>query len=346
MADRIFPNTSTETSNPKTLNLIDTHQLISAINNKVASPVNAGNIMVNTANNKSEEVEPAITIKNSGNVPPQLRDHVFKSKNKKDESKEEEKDNDKKDEKKTKKEKVEVDVEVKDEDGIEDNKMTKKGKEKMAQSRTRKIHFSSPDQISAEAVQAAKDNGDEELYNVILAARQERRVAMAKTLETTLKNSELQQKLASRNQYRMDIVAKAENSEKNINVANNKVTQEKTAFKKVDSLSNVEKQTFAQIAASFGFPSTYTESILAEKPVSDNLEDIKSVMASNIPLNIKKTVLSSMIKESNVHTDNVDRLKHYWIDELGYNDPEAKEWVDEWLDDNTSEKTTKEAKKK
>jgi hypothetical protein len=74
-----------------------------------------------------------------------------------------------------------------------------------------KIIFDHPDQISAEAVEAAFGSGDEQLGNAILAARHERRIRLAKSIEKKIvAENETQLKLAQRKAYRERLVQASE----------------------------------------------------------------------------------------------------------------------------------------
>ena len=66
--------------------------------------------------------------------------------------------------------------------------------------------------------------------------------------------------------------------------------------------------------------------MINESPApTQNLTEIKEVMASNINLKVKKTVVAKMMKVANLDSANINRCKDYWKNELGYGDPD---WVD------------------
>ena len=188
-----------------------------------------------------------------------------------------------------------------------------------------KIIFDHPDQISAEAVEAAFASGDEQLGQAILAARHERRVRLAKSLERRIvAENETQLKLAQRKAYREELVNKVEASSKTKKTKEAKKSED--GFVKVSELSNKKKMAFAAKAEAAGFPKEYISAMLGESvAVEDNTAPIREVMASNINDNVKKTVVSSMVKEATLTNQDYDRLINYWKNELGYGD---QEWID------------------
>lgn len=188
-----------------------------------------------------------------------------------------------------------------------------------------KIIFDHPDQISAEAVEAAFASGDEQLGQAILAARHERRVRLAKSLEKRIvAENETQLKLAQRKAYREALVNKVEASSKTKQTKEAKKSED--GFLKISELSSKKKVAFAAKAEAAGFPKEYISAMLGESvAVKDNTAPIKEVMASNLNDNVKKTVVSSMVKEATLTNQDYDRLINYWKNELGYGD---QEWID------------------
>jgi DNA-binding cell septation regulator SpoVG len=186
-----------------------------------------------------------------------------------------------------------------------------------------KIIFDHPDQISAEAVESAFASGDEQLGNAILAARHERRVRLAKSIEKKIvAENETQLKLAQRKAYREKIVQASEESAKTSKRAN----KSEDGFVKVSELSGKSKKAFAAKAAAAGFPVEYVAAMLGESaPVIDNTAPIREVMASSINTDVKKTAVTSMVKEATLTNADYDRLINYWKNELGYGD---QEWID------------------
>ena len=193
-----------------------------------------------------------------------------------------------------------------------------------------KIVFDNPNQITAEAVEAAIESGNTKLANAILAVRHERRVRLASQIENNIKTaSENKLKLAQRRAYRESLVRQAEKSEKVVRTAS--TTKKNDDFVAIANLDANSKKVFAAKALAAGFPQEYVEAMINETvaPKNDNLSEIKEVMASNINPNVKKTVVANMMKVANLDAANINRCKDYWKNELGYGDPE---WVDELFD--------------
>lgn len=209
-----------------------------------------------------------------------------------------------------------------DVDTDEDDEMTEESEMKKKAS---KIVFNDPSQLSAEAVEAALASGNTKLANTILAARHERRVRLANKIENNIKTAQAHDlKLAQRRAYRENLVKTASNNAKKATTRTAKNTSE---FVKAQDLNNSAKNAFAAKAIASGFPAEYVEAMLntpvAEAPA---VAEIKQVMASNLKPSVKRTVVASMIKESELDSANINRCKDYWKNELGYGDPE---WVDE-----------------
>jgi DNA-binding cell septation regulator SpoVG len=185
-----------------------------------------------------------------------------------------------------------------------------------------KIIFNHPDQISAEAVEAAFASGDEQLGNAILAARHERRVRLAKSIEKKIvAENDTQLKLAQRKAYREKLVQASEKTAKP-RLAN----KSEDGFVKVSELSGQNKKAFAAKAAAAGFPSEYVAAMLGESvSVEDKTAPIREIMASSINNDVKKKAVTSMIKEATLTNSDYDRLINYWKNELGYGD---QEWID------------------
>ena len=185
-----------------------------------------------------------------------------------------------------------------------------------------KIIFDHPDQISAEAVEAAFGSGDEQLGNAILAARHERRVRLAKSIEKKIvAENDTQLKLAQRKAYREKLVQASEETAKP-KLAN----KFEDGFVKVSELSGQNKKAFAAKAAAAGFPSEYVAAMLGETvSAEDKTAPIREIMASSINTDVKKKAVTSMIKEATLTNSDYDRLINYWKNELGYGD---QEWID------------------
>ena len=322
MADRIFPNRYQE--EPLDSDLV--YQAINwdNFNTKLAEVQNGVNetelpaefkevLAKKKSEDMPEEVEEMFKKKNTrddedaddlSDVPEQLREFVKKkqdkSKGKKAESVEEEKP-------------------VKTDEAND-----KKGKN-MKKANT--VVFNHPSQLSAEAVESAIAEGDQELANAILAARHERRVRLAGKIETRIaEETERSVKLAQRKAYRENLVKMAAENTKTVRTATKTQVQSQDGFVKVSQLDNYSKKAFASKAIAQGFPKEYVDAILGEsKPVVDNTSEIRNVMSSKLTDNVKKAAVSSMVKVATLTDADYSRLVDYWKNELGYGD---QEWID------------------
>ena len=322
MADRIFPNRYQE--EPLDSDLV--YQAINwdNFNTKLAEVQNGVNetelpaefkevLAKKKSEDMPEEVEEMFKKKNTrddedaddlSDVPEQLREFVKKkqdkSKGKNAESVEEEKP-------------------VKTDEAND-----KKGKN-MKKANT--VVFNHPSQLSAEAVESAIAEGDQELANAILAARHERRVRLAGKIETRIaEETERSVKLAQRKAYRQNLVKMAAENTKTVRTATKTQVQSQDGFVKVSQLNNYSKKAFASKAIAQGFPKEYVDAILGEsKPVVDNTSEIRNVMSSKLTDNVKKAAVSSMVKVATLTDADYSRLVDYWKNELGYGD---QEWID------------------
>jgi len=265
-------------------------------------------------------------------VPEQLREHVEK---KQDNSDDDDEDED-----------VCSDC-GKEECECDDQDMVRKGPKKATKKAS--VVFNHPSQLSAEAVEAAIASGDKALANTILAARHERRVRLASKIQSQIEaENEKTVKLAQRRAYREQLVKIAEKKDEEVEAMDKKCescgkkyagescscTAEKEAgwaksdmkMKKATNLSTASKQAFAAKALAEGFPQEYIDAMLGETVVASNdLTEIKNVMASELNSNVKKAAVSSMIKVATLTDADYSRLVDYWKNELGYGD---QEWID------------------
>jgi hypothetical protein len=207
-----------------------------------------------------------------------------------------------------------------DEDDDDKDKGPMKRKGPKSKNDKKSYAFNHPSQISAEAIESALANGDQELANVILAVRHERRVRLAEKIERQVQaQSEKNIKLAQRKAYRQNIID-------TLPVAEPKTeAKQSDEFVKVSSMNNSAKKAFAAKAIENGFPVEYIEAMLGESAKVDNLADIKKVMASSLDNSVKIAAVSSMTKLATLSSDDYKRLKDYWKNDLGY----AEDWVDE-----------------
>jgi hypothetical protein len=320
MADRIFPNTYQE--EPLDSDLVykgidwdNFNQKLAEVKNAPAQelPEEFRQILAKKSKDDDsedmpEEVEKMFKEKEDrerdeedaedlSDVPEQLREHVKKKQDKK------KKDHD-------------------DEEDHDDEKDSMKHDKGHMKKKASPIVFNHPSQLSAEAVEAAIEAGDDNLKNAILAARHERRVRLASKIEEQIEaENEVQTKLAQRRAYRESLVQKVASSEKQVKTASQKAED----FVKVSEATNKSKKAFAAKALSQGFPQEYVDAILGNNETVDNTVEIREVMASNLPSTTMRTVVSNMVKEATLTDADYSRLIRYWKEELGYGD---QEWID------------------
>lgn len=232
----------------------------------------------------------------------------------------------------------------------EDDKDMKKGpmqrKGPKSKASKKAFHFNHASQLSAEAVEAAIEAGDEDLKEAILAARHERRVRLASKIERQVQaQQETNVKLAQRRAYREALVQKVAEKMEEKEAAMEKKCEKcggkyagkeceacgyaanKSEMKEAKAFSSAARQAFAAKALAEGFPMEYVQARLGETsaPKADNLADIKNVLASDLETNVKVAAASSMIKVATLSDADYSRIIDYWKNELGYGD---QEWID------------------
>jgi hypothetical protein len=230
------------------------------------------------------------------------------------------------------------------EDKKDKGPMKRKGPKSKAEKKA--FHFNHASQLSAEAVEAAIEAGDEDLKNAILAARHERRVRLAGKIERQVQaQQETNLKLAQRRAYREALVQKVaakmdhekeaemeKSCEKCGGVYAGKKCEcgyaaDKSDMKEAKAFSSAARRAFAAKAIAEGFPVEYVNARLGETsaPAVDKLADIKNVLASGLETNVKVAAASSMIKVATLSDADYSRIIDYWKNELGYGD---QEWID------------------
>lgn len=201
---------------------------------------------------------------------------------------------------------------------------------KKAEARRRRIRFTSASQLSPEAATAAREQGDEELYNAILAARSDVRVREAQKL-IDLSEQALKREAATvskRNAYRMKVVKNVEQTQKTVTSAKTS-TDNSSVFKTVKSMTDDERNYFQKVAIAKGFPEEYVASMFAVEatPIDNSTEvSIRDIMASALNTDTKKAAIGGLVKTATLDKENINRLKKYWKEELGYGD---EEWIDD-----------------
>jgi len=240
-------------------------------------------------------------------IPEAFKAHMFKSKDSKDDENEDEDDKDDKD----------------------DDKGMIEGKK--ASARRRRIRFTSASQLSPEAANAAKEQGDAELYNAILAARSDVRVREAQRL-IDLSEEALKREAATvskRSAFRMTVVKNAEQTRKTVASVSTKKSNN-SVFKTVKSMTDDERNYFRRVALDKGLPEEYVTSMFAVENTSstgNSVEtSIRDIMASTLNVDTKRAAIGGLVKTAVLDSENISRLKKYWKDELGYGD---EAWIDD-----------------
>jgi len=203
----------------------------------------------------------------------------------------------------------------------------------------RKIAFTNPSQISAEAIELAMANGDTKLVNTILAARKENRNRIASAIK---EKSELEIRKAQR----ASIVKKAqedssedemtckecgEKFEKGTGVEGDKYCCQEcadkdttTAFVSPAKFTQAQRESFKKIALASGMPKEYVEAMCGPTPVSPRVEtlnrSINEVYASNLSDSVKTATIKTLIKEAKLSADSKSEFINYWNNVLGYQD--------------------------
>ena len=203
-----------------------------------------------------------------------------------------------------------------------------------ASTRVRRVAFVNPEQLSADAVIAAKNAGDLPLVRAILAERQNRRMRLSeKILDDTQSQMDKQQKVAKRNAFRLNVIYKSASVKKVLASASvkkaPKTNSDAKGFKTVSAMNSTEKNDFVRKVVASGFPREYALAMLGvgtSTKVSAKEQAQRDVMASNLSDETKRTVLSGMVKEAKLDSEQVARQLKYWKEDLGYGD---KKWVDD-----------------
>jgi hypothetical protein len=203
----------------------------------------------------------------------------------------------------------------------------------------RKIAFTDPSQISAEAIELAMANGDERLMNTILAARKENRNRIASAIK---EKSELEIRKAQR----AAIVKKAqedssedemtckecdEKFEEGTGVQGDKYCCQEcadkdttTAFVSPAKFTQAQRESFKKIALASGMPKEYVEAMCGHTPVSTKVEtlnrSINEVYASSLSDSVKTATIKTLIKEAKLSADSKSEFINYWNNVLGYQD--------------------------
>ena len=185
------------------------------------------------------------------------------------------------------------------------------------------ISFTNLNQINAEAVLAAEAAGDEKLKQTILDARHQRRMVIASQIE---KAQELETQTKSeindfekRKAFRESLIKTAMEKDQNV--------KEDYGFKPISDLSFTEQDSFMKLAVKNGFPKEYVISMITpELEDTTHLKPILEVITNKeMSRESQVAAVTAMIKTSELSQKDLNYLKNYWSNQLGY---PAKDWVD------------------
>ena len=243
--------------------------------------------------------------------------------------------------------------ELNEKENFDGGKITEMLKESKSNTTMKKIAFTHPSQISAEAIEAAQAAGDEHLVKTILSARKANRTRIANIIEEKMAN---ETRLAERQAQRENIIRIAQESEVPASQLNEmstenlqqlvdsfegeapdyfKTTLEKRkneessmgalAFTSPTKFSKAQRSAFNKIAQSLGMPSEYVDSMCAKvyaKEVEALAKEVKEIYASNVSEKTKTALITATIKEAKLSPDSKSEFIDYWNDVLGYQDKE------------------------
>jgi hypothetical protein len=243
--------------------------------------------------------------------------------------------------------------ELNEDENIDGGKITEMLKESKSNTTMKKIAFTHPNQISAEAIESAKAAGDENLVKTILSARKANRKRIASIIEQNIAKETF---LAERKAERENIIKVAQQVEVPASQLDSMSTEDlrqlvssfngnapdyfKTALEKRESspasmealsftsptkFSKAQRDSFKKIAQSLGMPSEYVESMCApvySKEVEALAKEVKEIYSSNASGKIKASLITATIKEAKLSPDSKSEFIDYWNDVLGYQDKE------------------------
>jgi hypothetical protein len=220
-------------------------------------------------------------------------------------------------------------------------------KEAKTKNTMRKIAFTHPNQISAEAIEFAQKAGDQRLVNTILAARKENRIRMASVIQRNLEEATryAQSDGLTSDDFTSDpltnatpdmikdmlkdptIDADTKQKLQSLLPADDSAgtgdTTMPTQFTSASSFNKAQKTAFVNTALSLGMPIEYVNAMcpqqLSSKVASLN-EKVKSVYASNLDETVKSEVITNMIKEAKLSPESKSEFVDYWNNILGYQD--------------------------
>ncbi len=238
-------------------------------------------------------------------------------------------------------------------ENFDGGKITEMLKESKSNTTMKKIAFTHPSQISAEAIEVAKAAGDENLVKTILSARKANRKRLAGIIEEKIAK---EANLSERQAQRENIIKVAQEAEVPASQLDSMSTDDlrqlvasfqgnapdyfkaaldkreneaagmgALAFTSPTKFSKAQRSAFNKIAQSLGMPSEYVDSMCAKvyaKEVEALAKEVKEIYASNVSDKTKTSLITATIKEAKLSPDSKAEFIDYWNDVLGYQDKE------------------------
>jgi len=208
---------------------------------------------------------------------------------------------------------------------------------------------------------AAQTEGNHEKVAEMMEARANRRLAQIQTIEET----EAEEALNARTAFRAQLLDELQKFAKDDSETDTEICEDvfgicdrcgrrrnrcickpcpyckqkvcrckdkKASFKAVSEISAAKKEYFARYAEAMGWPVEYVEAITAAPiKVTSIPEATKLVLANkSIDESNKKKLVIAMHKEAKLTSEQANRIKAYWSDELGYPDTE---WINDLVEE-------------
>jgi len=224
----------------------------------------------------------------------------------------------------------------------------------------KKIAFTHPSQISAEAIEKAKAAGDTKLVNTILAARKANRQRIAAAIA---EKNEVSERIAQRNNILKlaemdDLFDENEMMDNTMNDPMNDPMKKKPrvpgdlsldamlpadesetptlAFTSPTKFTKAQRASFAKIAKSLGMPDEYVKAMCTPvlSPETERLNrEINEIKMSRVSEKTKNSLIKTLIKEAKLSTESKNEFIRYWNETLGYQDKQfykdvAADYVD------------------
>lgn len=181
-------------------------------------------------------------------------------------------------------------------------------------------------------VEAARKAGDMEAVKAMNEVRNMRRVAFVQAQEQVMQMEEEQsfiKEASARQERRIAVAEILDEMEKELVAESEEEeeTGEKDGFKPVSSLNSSERDRLVKWANKHGWDPEYAEKFFSSS--DDEIpEAIRKVGATSLDEASKRGIITSMLKESSLSSEQANRIKKYWKEELQYQDAG---WVDDMV---------------